>query len=243
MERDELGRLVRQTLPLEGVRKVIAERMLYSKHTYPQGTGQVQLQVDNLIKFRKELQEKEGVKVSFGNLYLKAAACAVEENMNLNGQRTGTELIYYDDINLKVSATINGILIEPVLMNADRKDILEINEEMNKIYANLRKGKLMKVNLEGGTFAVTNIGTFLIDIQQPFISPPGGAIMGVARNRRLPMFDENDNVVPANMTNFALTIDHGFVDGAEVDSFFRSLNKVLQDPWTWMFHKRAAAEE
>ena len=243
MQKDEQGRTICQQIPLEGVRKIIAERMLYSKHTYPQGTGQVQLRVDNLMKFRKELQEKEGIKVSFGNLYLKAAACCVEENMVLNGQRTESELIYYSDVNLKVSATINGILVEPVLLNADQKDILEINEEMNKTYENLRKGKLMKVNLEGGTFAVTNIGTFLIDMQQPFISPPGGAIMGIARNRRLPMFDENDNVIAANMTNFALTIDHGFVDGAQVDSFFRSLDKVLQDPWTWMFHKNKPAEE
>ncbi|MCI8993512.1 MAG: 2-oxo acid dehydrogenase subunit E2 [Eubacterium sp.] len=243
MERDDLGRVIREQKPLEGVRKVIAERMTYSKHTYPQGTGQVLLQVDNLIKFRKELLEKKGVKVSFGNLYLKAAACALEENMILNGSRTKTELIYYDDINLNATASINGILMEPVLEHADRKDIEEINEEMAKVYENLKKGKLMKVKLEGGTFAVSNLGGFLIDSQQPFISPPQGAIMGISRNRRVPGFDENGNVVPVNMTSFALTVDHGFVDGIEVVNFFESLNKVLQDPWTWMYHKRTPAQE
>ena len=62
--------------------------------------------------------------------------------------------------------------------------------------------------------------------------------MGISRNRRVPVFDENDNIVPANMTSFALTIDHGLCDGTEVVNFFASLNKVLQDPWTYMYHKR-----
>ena len=243
MERDEAGRLIREIKPLEGIRKTIAERMTFSKHEYPQGTGQVLLNVDKMMQFRKELLEKKGIKVSFGDLYVKAAACAVEENMALNASRQKEKLIYYDDINLSVMATINGFLMEPVIEHADQKDIEEISAELKKTYENLRKGKLMKVKLEGGTFAVSNLGSALIDSQQPFISPPEGAIMGISRNRRVPVFDENDKVVPANMTSFALTIDHGLCDGTEVVNFFASLNKILQDPWKYMYHKRGQAEE
>ncbi len=238
MERDEMGRLIREVKPLEGIRKVIAERMTFSKHEYPQGTGQVLLNVDKMIQFRKELLEQKGIKVSFGDMYVKAAACALEENMALNASRQKEQLIYYDDMYFSVMATINGCLMEPVLENPDQKDIEEISAELKKIYTNLRKGKLMKVKLEGGTFAVSNLGGALIDSQQPFISPPQGAIMGISRNRRVPVFDENDNIVPANMTSFALTIDHGLCDGTEVVNFFASLNKVLNDPWTYMYHKR-----
>lgn len=243
MERDEAGRLIREIKPLEGIRKTIAERMTFSKHEYPQGTGQVLLNVDKMMQFRKELLEKKGIKVSFGDLYVKAAACAVEENMALNASRQKEKLIYYDDINLSVMATINGFLMEPVIEHADQKDIEEISAELKKTYENLRKGKLMKVKLEGGTFAVSNLGSALIDSQQPFISPPEGAIMGISRNRRVPVFDENDNVVPANMTSFALTIDHGLCDGTEVVNFFASLNKILQDPWKYMYHKRGQSDE
>ena len=150
MERDEAGRLIREIKPLEGIRKTIAERMTFSKHEYPQGTGQVLLNVDKMMQFRKELLEKKGIKVSFGDLYVKAAACAVEENMALNASRQKEKLIYYDDINLSVMATINGFLMEPVIEHADQKDIEEISAELKKTYENLRKGKLMKVKLEGG---------------------------------------------------------------------------------------------
>lgn len=242
-QQDELGRLIREVKPLEGMRKVIAERMTFSKHEYPQGTGQVRLNVDKMMEFRKELLEKKGIKVSFGDLYVKAAACALEENMALNASRQKEQIIYYEDINLTVQATINGALMEPVLEHADRKDIEEISAELKQIYDYIRRGKLMRVKLEGGTFSVSNLGASLIDSQQPFISPPQGAIFGISRNCRVPVFNENDEVVPANLTTFALTIDHGLCDGAEVVSFFASLDKVLQDPWTWMYHKRPAPEE
>lgn len=242
-EHDEQGRLLREIRPLEGMRKVIAQRMTFSKHEYPQGTGQVRLSVDKLIQFRKELLEQKGIKVSFGDLYVKAAACALEENMALNASRQKERIIYYEDINLTVQATINGVLMEPVVEHADRKDVEEISAELKKTYDYIRRGKLMRVKLEGGTFSVSNLGASLIDSQQPFISPPQGAIFGINRNCRVPMFDENDNIVPVNLTTFALTIDHGLCDGAEVVNFFASLNKVLQDPWTWMYHKRPAPEE
>lgn len=242
-QHDEQGRLIREIRPLEGMRKVIAERMTFSKHEYPQGTGQVRLSVDRLIQFRRELLEQKGIKVSFGDLYVKAAACALEENMALNASRQKEKIIYYEDINLTVQATINGVLMEPVVEHADRKDIEEISAELKKTYDYIRKGRLMKVKLEGGTFSVSNLGASLIDSQQPFISPPQGAIFGINRNCRVPMFDENDNIVPVNLTTFALTIDHGLCDGAEVVNFFASLNKVLQDPWTWMYHRRPAPEE
>lgn len=238
MTKDEAGRLIREVKPLEGIRKVIAERMTFSKHEYPQGTGQVLLCVDKIMEFRKELLEQKGIKVSFGDIYVKAAACALEENMALNASRKKEELVYYEDINLSVMATINGFLMEPVIEHVDQKDIEELSAELKKTYENLGKGKLMKVKLDGGTFSVSNLGAALIDSQQPFISPPQGAIMGISRNRRMPVFDENDQVVPANMTSFALTIDHGLCDGTEVVNFFASLDKVLQDPWKYMYHKR-----
>lgn len=240
---DEQGRAIRRTVPLEGMRKVIAERMTFSKHEYPQGTGQVQLEVSRVMQFRQELLERKGIKVSFGDIYVKAAACALEENMALNASRQNGRIIYYEDINVNVMASFNGVLMEPVLEHVDRRDIEEVSTELKKTYEYLKKGKLMRVKLEGGTFSVSNMGGALIDSQQPFLSPPQGAIMGISRSRRVPAFGENGEIVAANLTNFALTIDHGLCDGSEVTGFFASLDKVLQDPWRWMYHKRPAPQE
>lgn len=163
--------------------------------------------------------------------------------MALNASRQKDKIFYYEDINLNVLASINGFLMEPVQEHADQKTVEEISAELKKMYENLSKGKLMRVKLEGGTFAVSNLGGLLIDSQQPFISPPQGAIMGISRNRRVPAFNENDEIIAANYTNFALTIDHGLCDGTDVTNFFTSLDKVLQDPWTWMYHKRGLSPE
>ena len=148
---DEQGRAIRQVVPLEGMRKVIAERMTFSKHEYPQGTGQVHLEVSRVMQFRKELLEQKGIKVSFGDLYVKAAACALEENMALNASRQNGQIIYYEDININVLASFNGVLMEPVLEHVDRKDIEEVSAELKKTYEYLKKADVdvQKVNRLG----------------------------------------------------------------------------------------------
>ena len=171
-QHDEQGRLIREIKPLEGMRKVIAERMTFSKHEYPQGTGQVRLSVDKLIQFRKELLEKKGIKVSFGDLYVKAAACALEENMALNASRQKERIIYYEDINLTVQATINGVLMEPVVEHADRKDIEEISAELDMPVDKVRE--IMRVAQEPvsletpiGEEEDSHLGDFIPDDEAP----------------------------------------------------------------------------
>lgn len=243
---DDEGRRVREELPLEGARAIIAENMLNSKRNFPQGTGSAELDITKLIEFRKEVNEKlkdTGKKITFGDLYVKVAACALEENMELNGSRQDGKLIYYDDINISVAASIDGVLMTPVIDKVNEKDIEEISDELNKIYGYLRKKKLMRAKMYGATFSVSNLGTFLIDDQHPFLNPPQAAIFGISRNRKLPVYNENDEIVPANLTLFSLTIDHGFADGVNVAKYLTSVNKVLQDPWTYMYHKAAPKED
>lgn len=233
---DEEGRRIREIVPMEGMRAAIAEKMAVSKREYPQGTGSVELEVSKLIQFRKELKAK-GVDVTFGDLYVKVCACAVEENMAVNASRADGKITYYDDININVMATINGYLMQPVIERADTKDIEEISEELHKTYEYLRKGRLMKVKLEGGTIACNNLGSYMIDDIHPFLYPPQAAHFGVSRNKVVPVFNEQGEVVPGNMTLFSLTIDHGALDGVEVAKFLTTVNKVVQDPWTYLYHK------
>lgn len=243
---DDEGRRVREELPLEGARAAIAENMTISKRDYPQGTGSAQLDVTKLIEFRNEVNEKlkdSGKKITFGDLYVKVAACALEENMELNGSRQDGKLIYYDDINISVAATIDGVLMTPVIDKVNEKDIEEISDELKKIYGYLKKRKLMRVKMWGATFSVSNLGTFLIDDQHPFLNPPQAAIFGISRNRLLPVYNDAGEIVPANLTLFSLTIDHGFADGAHVAKYLTSVNKVLQDPWYYMYKKTAPKED
>ncbi len=233
---DDQGRQIREIVPMEGMREAIAEKMAASKREYPQGTGSADLEVSKLIAFRAELKSR-GINISFGDLYVKVCACAVEENMAMNASRQDGKIIYYDDININVMATINGYLMQPVIEKADTKNIEEISEELQKTYEYLRRGRLMKVKLDGGTISCNNLGAYMIDDIHPFLYPPQAAHFGVSRNRVVPVFNEAGEVVPGNMTLFSLTIDHGALDGVEVAKFLTTVNKIVQDPWTYMYHK------
>lgn len=236
MQMDDQGRRIREIIPVEGMRQAIAEKMAESKRDYPQGTGSADLEVSKLMAFRQELKAK-GVNLTFGDLYVKVCACAVAENMALNASRQNGQIIYYDDVNINVMATINGCLMQPVIERADTKTVEEISEELQKTYEYLRKGRLMKVKLDGGTIACNNLGAYMIDDIHPFLYPPQAAHFGVSRNRVVPVFDDRGEVVPGNMTLFSLTIDHGALDGVEVAKFLTTVNKVIQDPWTYMYHR------
>jgi pyruvate dehydrogenase E2 component (dihydrolipoamide acetyltransferase) len=236
-EIDAEGRSIAEVKPLTGIRAVIAEKMTKSIRDYPQGSALFSADMSNLIAFREDLKSK-GVKVSFGDLFVKATACALEENMEINGARLGDKLYYYNSINIGMMATINGCLIEPVITEVQNKTIEEVALELAKDYENLRKGKLMRVKLEGATFSVSNLGMFDIDNFTPLLSPPVGGILGISSTKKTPVVNEAGEIVVIPQINLAITTDHGLVDGISVVNFIKSLKTVLATPNDYMCHKR-----
>lgn len=240
-EKDSLGRDINKIVSLEGVRKIIADRMTESILKYPQGSAFVTADMEPLIKFRESLKEK-GKKVSFGDLFVKIAACALEENMEINASRQDDKIIYYDSINIGMMATIKGYLMEPVLYDVQNKTIEQVSEELAAMYANLKKGRLMRVKMEGSTFSVTNLGMYDVDGFTPLLSPPVGGILGLGSTRKVPVVDENDNIVVKPQITLSITTDHGIVDGVSVMNFFRSVKKIMADPESYMYKVRDKVE-
>jgi len=234
LERDAEGRVIRQSIPLAGTRKLIAERMTYSVNHFPQGTAIVALDAGKLIQFRNELKEKN-IKVSFGDLFVKASACALEKVPELNGSRLNDKIVYYRSVNIGMMANINGNLMEPIITEVQSKTVEDVSVELSQIYEYLRKGKLMRVKLDGSTFSISNLGMYPMDGFTPMLSPPNGAILGVGRIRRVPAFDEVGNLVARDEISVSVTSDHGLVDGAKKGEFIRALKEVVDDPWTYMY--------
>lgn len=237
MERDTEGRLILQRIPLEGLRKMVAERMTESIRDFPQGTAFVKVDMSNLIAFREKLKEKE-LKVSFGDLFVKATACALEKNMELNAQRTEDEIVYFASINIGMMASVNGALIEPVIADVQTKTIEQVSAELSKTYENLKKGKLMRVKLEGATFSISNLGMYDVEGFTPLLSPPTGGILGIGSTRKEAVVDSDASIVVRPMATLSITTDHGLVDGVSVMKFLQALKDVCQKPEEYMYAAR-----
>lgn len=236
-EIDNEGRVIRETIPLEGIRKLITTRMTESIMKYPQGSAFTKADMRPLTAFREKLANK-GIKVSFGDLFVKAAACALEENMELNASRIDNNIVYYDSINIGMMATIKGYLMEPVLTEVQNKNIEQISSELSSIYDLLKKGKLMRVKLEGSTFSVSNLGMFDVDGFTPLLSPPTGGILGLGSTRKEPVVNEKDEIEIIPQITLSITTDHGLVDGVTVMNYLKSIKEVMASPEDYMYKTR-----
>ncbi len=239
---DDEGRVISKTVPMEGARQIIAERMTHSILTMPQGTGMASLEVDNLLKFKAELLEKKGTKISIGDMMAKAAAHALTLAPELNASRENGVITYYKSINIGMMASINDVLMEPVIDNAQAKNIEEISSELKKAYEYLKKGKLGRVKLYGSTFSISNLGMYPMDFLTPLISPPLAAIMGIGRMTTVAGFREDGTVYPKKVMGVCLTNDHSIVDGVPVGRFLAGIQEAMEDPWTYMYEVIPAEE-
>lgn len=240
-EKDEFGRVIQKKVPLEGVRKIITERMTESILKYPQGSAFVTADMEPLIGFREDLKS-QGKKVTFGDLFVKIASCALEENMELNASRLGNEIVYYDNINIGMMAEVNGYLMEPVLEDVQSKTIEQVSKELASMYAYMKKGKLARVKMGGSTFSVTNLGMYDVDGFTPLLSPPAGGILGVGSTRKAPVVNEQDEIVVRRQITLSITTDHGLVDGISVMKFLQSVKKVMASPEEYMYKVRGTME-
>ena len=234
-QRDEEGRIINKTVPMEGMRALIAERMTYSIVNMPQGTGMASLEVDNLLKFKAELLEQKGIKVSVGDMMVKAAAHALGLAPELNAARENGIITYYKSINIGMMASVNDVLMEPVIENVQSKNIEDISAELKKTYEYLKKGKLGRVKLYGSTFSISNLGMYPMDYLTPLISPPLVGIMGIGRMNTVAGFREDGTVYPQKVMGICLTNDHAVVDGVPVGRFLAGIKEALDDPWTYMY--------
>ncbi|MPW26543.1 hypothetical protein GC105_12160 [Alkalibaculum sp. M08DMB] len=236
-QKDEQGRIISKIVPLKGIRAIITEKMTESILKYPQGTAFSTADMDEMIAYRQELKEK-GIKVTFGDLFLKAVACALEENMKLNASRHEEEIVYYESINIGMAAMVNGYLMQPVIPNVQSKTVEDVSSELAEAYENLKKGKLMRVNMQGATFTVSNLGVYNVDGFTPLLTPPEGGIIGFGKTRKQVVADADDNIIIKPQLTLSITTDHGLIDGADVMIFIESLQNVFSKPKDYMYKIR-----
>ncbi|MEA9866095.1 dihydrolipoyllysine-residue succinyltransferase [Xanthomonas campestris] len=220
------------------VRKTIAKRLMESKNSTAMLTTFNEVNLAKVSAARKELQDEfqkaHGIKLGFMSFFIKAAANALQRFPLVNASIDGDDIIYhgYSDISIAVS-TEKG-LVTPVLRNVERQSFAEVEQGIADYAAKARAGKLGLDDLQGGTFTITNGGTFGSLLSTPIINPPQSAILGMHAIKERPIA-ENGQVVIAPMMYLALSYDHRIIDGKDSVQFLVDIKNQLENPGRMLF--------
>jgi len=213
---------VKEVIPLAGIKKTTAERVARSFRTAPHSTVIMEVNMTNAAKLRSEKQ------TSYTELLVQAVAEALREHPLLNSTLTEDEKIkVYEDINIGVAVATEQGLVVPVIQNADKKALEEIASKLRELAEKAREGKLAKEDVTGGTFTITNLGMFGVDLFMPIINPPEAAILAVGKITDKPVVEGKEITIKPVMT-LSLAYDHRIVDGAPAAQFLQEVKKILE---------------
>ena len=226
-----------EIVEMDRMRKIIAEHMVMSKHTSPHVTSYVEADVTNLVMWRNKVKDeffaREGEKLTFTPLFIEALVQAIREMPGVNVSLDGQNIIQRKSINMGMAAAMpSGNLIVPVIKNADQKNLLGLTKEVNDLAARARANKLKPEEIQGGTYTLTNVGTFGNVMGTPIINQPQVAIMAVGAIRKKPAVVETptgDAIAIRHMMFLSHSYDHRIVDGALGGSFVRKVADHLEN--------------
>ena len=211
------------------MRKVVARRLSESKQTVPHFYLTVDIQLDALLKLRKELNDRGDVKLSVNDLIIKAAALALRKVPAANTSWTDDALIQYERVDISVAVATPGGLITPIIKDADRKGLGAISSEMKDLAARARDGKLKPEEYQGGTFSISNLGMFGIKDFAAIINPPQSCILAVGAGTQQPVVKDGALAI-ATVMSCTLSVDHRVVDGAVGAEYLAALKVLIEAP-------------
>ena len=214
---------------MDRMRKMIADHMVYSKHTSPHVTAYVEADLTNMVNWRNAnkvaFQEKYGERLTFTPLFVEAVSKAVKDFPNINASVDGDNIIVKEDINIGMATALpSGNLIVPVVKNADIKDLKQLAENVNELANKARENKLVGDDIKGSTFTISNVGTFGSVMGTPIINQPEVAILALGIIKKRPEVietEKGDEIAIRSMMYLSLSFDHRVVDGFLGGSFVR----------------------
>jgi len=218
--------------PMSIMRQKIAEHMVFSKRTSAHVTTVHKVDMTRVAKMRDRVKANFQAQYGFGLTYLpfvlRATVAAIREYPILNASIEGANIIYHRDINLGIAVALENGLIVPVIRNADEKNIVGLQRSIADLAARARSRQLRPDEVQGGTFSITNFGSFGSIFATPVINQPQVAILGVGSVDKEPVVVD-DAIAIRSMCYLALTFDHRLIDGALADQFTGKVKQVLQD--------------
>ena len=221
--------------PMSTMRKKIAEHMVFSKHTSAHVTTVHRIDMTKIAKLRErakgEFQARNGFSLTFLPFVTAAASQALRDFPLVNASIDGNNIVYHTDINIGIAVAMDqGLgLIVPVIRNADEKNVAGLQRSIVDLATRARSRQLKPDEVAGGTFTITNFGSFGSVFATPVINQPQVAILGMGAVEKVPAVVEGDAIAIRSQAYLALTFDHRLVDGALADQFCQKVKKVLEN--------------
>jgi pyruvate dehydrogenase E2 component (dihydrolipoyllysine-residue acetyltransferase) len=216
--------------PLTAMRRTIAKRLTESKQTVPHFYLTIDCEIDELLKFRTELNAKsDAYRISVNDFVIRATALALRQVPAANASWSDDAILQWDTVDIAVAVALEDGLITPIVKNADRKGLAAIANETKDLAARARAGKLKLEEFQGGTFSISNLGMFGIRDFAAVINPPNGGILAVGAGEQRPVV-KNGALAIATVMSCTLACDHRVVDGAVGAQFLAAFKKLVEDP-------------
>jgi pyruvate dehydrogenase E2 component (dihydrolipoamide acetyltransferase) len=221
-QKAETAPRVKQVIPLSGYKKTSAERLSMSFRTAPHSTLIMETDMSKATELHRKTQ------VSYTTIIVRAVAEALTEHPLLNSTLDGSQIKMFADVNVGVAiATENGLVV-PVIRDADKKPLGEIDTSIKEFTERARQAKLTKDDLTCGTFTITNLGMYNVDFFTPIINPPEAAILGIGKITEKPVAS-NSRVEIKPMLMLSLSYDHRIIDGAPAGQFLQRVKEKLEN--------------
>ena len=222
------------TIPVAGVRKVIAERMLQSLQESAQVTLVTEVDGRRFHELRTELAARHepalGFKISYNDLLIRVCAHALREHPRANASLDGEVIRLHDAVNVGLAIEAGGDLVVANVKQADRKSLVEIASDLRGVVERARANQLALDDITGGTFTISNLGLYGIDAFTPVLNPPESAILGVGALREKAVARDGEVVAQLSVT-LSLTFDHRIIDGAPAARFLARIRELIEQPY------------
>lgn len=220
-------------VPMTRLRAKIADRLVQSQRTAAILTtfNEINMQpVMNIrARYKDEFEKAHGIKLGFMSFFIKAVVEALKRSPDVNASIDGNDIVYHGYFDIGVAVSSDRGLVVPIIRDADRKSMAELEADIRDFGIRAQKGQLSIEEMTGGTFTVSNGGVFGSLLSTPIINPPQSAILGMHKIEERPVV-ENKEIVIRPMMYVALSYDHRIIDGKESVTFLRTIKELLEDP-------------
>ena len=228
------GKKILEEVPYAGVRKVIGDRMSESKFTAPHLYFTQKVDMDAVIKLRKQVNAAQDKKTSMTDFISRAVVMALQTYPDMNSALIGDKIVKYKTINLGIAVAAPTGLIVPNIKDAETKSVVELSKASSPLFAKAREGKLAPDEYSGGTFTVSNLGMFGIENFTAIINPPEVAILSISSTKDeavvIAKEDGSKEIAIRPMMNIQVTVDHRVIDGLMAAQFVTEVKRLLENP-------------
>lgn len=223
-----------RSVPLSGMRRVIAQRLLESKTTIPHFYLNIEIDTEPLMNLREQVNAASvangGPKYTVNDFVMRAVVLATGSVPEVNGSFQGDSILYHGETHLSVAVAIEDGLVTPVIRSAQSKSIKDLAAELKELAAKARDKKLTPNEMTGGTLTLSNLGAYGIANFDAIINPPQAAILSIGAITKQPVVDARNQVVPGQRMWIGMSCDHRVIDGAVGARFLSELKRFLETP-------------